>query len=76
MKVHQIYKKDNWNMLKVEVQGRNLIVREISDQWGEDCHNFMSRPEMMEWVERRFPASDFIGREEEHEQLIAAFRAI
>ncbi len=76
MKIHQIYKKDNWNMLNVEVQGRTLIVREISDQWGEDCHTFMSRPAMMDWVERRFPVSDFIGREDEYEQLIAAFRSV
>jgi hypothetical protein len=76
MKTHQIYKKDNWNMLNVEVQGRTIVIREISDQWGEDSHTFLSRPEMMAWVHNRFPESDFIGKEEEYEQLMAAFSEV
>lgn len=76
IKKHLIYKKDKWNMLTVEVQGRNLVVREISDQWGEECHTFMSRPELMEWAQRRFPKTDFVDSEEEYEELFAAFRQI
>lgn len=75
-KKHLIYKKDKWNMMTVEVQGRSLVLREISDQWGEESHTFVSRPEMMEWVERRFPRSRFEGREEEYEQLMNAFREV
>lgn len=33
MKKHVIYKHDKWNMLTVEVQGRHIVLREISDQW-------------------------------------------
>lgn len=76
IKTYQIYKKDKWNMLSVEVNGKSLIVREISDQWGEECHTFLSRPEMMHWVERRFPPGDFVGKEDERESLLTAFRDI
>lgn len=72
----QIYKKDNWNMMTVEINGKSLIVREISDQWGEDCRTFLSRPAMMHWVEERFPKEGFEGNEEEREQIIEAFRQI
>lgn len=75
-KKHVIYKKDNWNMLTVEVHGRQLVLREISDQWGEDCHTFISRPEMMAWVDKRFPKSDFVGNEAEWDAIIAAFREV
>ncbi len=44
IKKHEIYKKDKWNMMTVEVQGRYIVLREISDQWGEETHTFMSRP--------------------------------
>ena len=76
MKKYLIYKKDKWNMLTVEVQGRTLTVREISDQWGEECHTFVSRPEMLDWAERRFQASDYVGNEEEHQQIMQAFKEI
>lgn len=76
MKKHLIYKHDKWNMMTVEVKGRTMTLREISDQWGEECHVFVSRPEMLDWVSRRFPASDFVGREEEYAQLMATFREI
>ncbi|MEB3100260.1 hypothetical protein [Ferviditalea candida] len=75
-KIVQIYKKDKWNMLTVEVQGKTIILREISDQWGEESFSFLSRAEMMEWVARRFPKSDFAGRENEWEQLMDSFRQI
>ncbi|UUZ80014.1 hypothetical protein LJK88_34180 [Paenibacillus sp. P26] len=76
IKKHIIYKKDKWNMLTVEVNGKQLILREISDQWGEDCHTFLSRPEMMHWVEERFKKSDFEGTEEEYESMMEAFRQV
>jgi hypothetical protein len=76
MKKHLIYKTDNWNMLTVEVKGRTLTLREISDQWGEECHTFVSRPEMMNWVNKRFTPTDYVGKEEEYNQIIAAFREI
>ncbi len=39
IKKHQIYKRDKWNMMTVEVNGRELILREISDEWGEETHS-------------------------------------
>jgi hypothetical protein len=76
MSKHLIYKTDKWNMMTVEVVGRTLTLREISDQWGEECHTFVSRPEMMNWVNKRFNADDYIGKEEEYNQIITAFRDI
>ncbi|CAG7650661.1 hypothetical protein ACFQI7_21995 [Paenibacillus allorhizosphaerae] len=76
IKKHIIYKKDKWNMLTVEVNGKQLILREISDQWGEDCHTFLSRPEMMHWVNERFPKQSFEGSEEEYESMMEAFRQV
>jgi hypothetical protein len=76
LKKHLIYKKDKWNMMTVEVNGKNLILREISDQWGEDCHTFMSRPAMMQWVRERFPEEEYADRREEWEAIMNAFKEI
>lgn len=73
---HQIYKKDKWNMLTVEVHGKTLIVREISQEWGEDCHTFLSRPALMHWVENRFPRDRYEGTEEEYNEMMDAFKNI
>lgn len=70
----EIYKKDKWNMMTVEINGKNLILREISDQWGEDCHTFMSRPALMKWAEERFPKGSI--EEAEREQIMEAFRNV
>lgn len=75
-KKHEIYKTDKYNMLTVEVQGKTLIVREISDQWGEDCHTFVSRPEMLHWAQNRFRTSDYAGREEELEAIMTALKNV
>lgn len=75
-KKHTIYKKDKWNMMTVEVQGKKLILREISDQWGEEAHVFLSRPEMMHWANKRFREDHFEGSAEEREQILAAFKNI
>ncbi|RIX54055.1 hypothetical protein D3P08_07325 [Paenibacillus nanensis] len=75
-KKHQIYKTDKYNMLTVEVQGKTLIVREITDQWGEECHTFVSRPQLMHWAENRFREDDFVGREEEREAIMNALREV
>ena len=72
----QIYKRDNWNMMTVEINGKNLIVREISDQWGEDCRTFLSRPHMMNWVEERFAPDSFDGTAEERQAILDAFRKV
>lgn len=76
LKKHTIYKTDRWNMMTVEVNGKQLVLREISDQWGEECHTFLSRPEMMHWVEEKFRKEDFEGNEEEYERIIEAFRQV
>ena len=76
MKKHLIYKSDKWNMMTVEVKGRTLTLREISDQWGEECHVFVSRAEMMNWVNQRFNQADYIGKEQEYNQILTAFKQI
>ena len=76
IKKHLIYKKDKWNMLTVEENGKSLIVREISDQWGEECHTFLSRPELMNWVEKRFPKEDSAYSPDEWNELMETFRKI
>ncbi|MFX3633813.1 MAG: hypothetical protein ACE3L7_26015 [Candidatus Pristimantibacillus sp.] len=75
-KKHEIFKIDKYNMLTVEVQGKTLIVREISDSWGEECFTFVSRPEMMHWAENRFKLKNYEGREEEREAIIRAFKEV
>ncbi|MGF7045808.1 hypothetical protein J2T13_000268 [Paenibacillus sp. DS2015] len=76
IKKHEIYKKDNWNMMTVEVQGKYIVLREISDQWGEDTHTFLSRPALMHWANNRFPKEEFQNNEEEWHQLMAAFKEV
>lgn len=76
IKKHEIYKKDKWNMMTVEVQGRYIVLREISDQWGEETHTFMSRPAMMQWVNNRFPKDDYQGNEDEWRQIMNAFKEV
>jgi len=69
----QIYKKDKWNMINVEVRGREIEVVEISDQWGEDSHIFNSRSELRHWVDDRFASDRFNGSEEERIAIIEEF---
>lgn len=73
---HTVYKHDNYNMLTVEVQGKTLVVREISEQWGETCHKFVSRPEMMHWAEQRFIAADFPDGEDGLRQTMEKLKSI
>ncbi|MFK4344027.1 hypothetical protein ABH897_000520 [Paenibacillus sp. RC73] len=76
MKKHEIYKKDNWNMMTVEVQGRYIVLREISDDWGEEAHTFLSRPALMHWAQNRFPKQSFQDNEEEWQQIMNAFKQV
>ena len=76
IKKHEIYKKDKWNMMTVEVQGKYIILREISDQWGEESHTFLSRPALMQWAQNRFPKEDYTGREEEWHDVMNAFKQV
>jgi hypothetical protein len=76
MKKVEIYKKDKWNMLHAEIQGRKIVVREISDQWGEETQTFLSRAEMMEWVEARYAPGRFDGDEDERRRIIESFKAL
>lgn len=71
-----IYKKDKWNMLNVEVHGTRIVVRVISDQWGEDNFEFLSRPALMHWAEDRFSSVKFDGTEEERQQILEAFKEV
>ncbi|HEY4390921.1 MAG TPA: hypothetical protein VGN02_06195, partial [Paenibacillus sp.] len=65
-----------WNMMTVEVQGKYIILREISDQWGEETHTFLSRPALIKWANDRFPKVDFVDREEEWSEIMAAFKLV
>lgn len=76
IKKHEIYKKDKWNMMTVEVQGKYIVLREISDQWGEETHTFLSRPALMDWVKRRFPKEEYADNEAEWEGIMAAFKQV
>ncbi|WP_152394391.1 hypothetical protein [Paenibacillus guangzhouensis] len=76
IKKHVIYKKDKWNMITVEVQGKYIVLREISDQWGEETHTFLSRPALMNWVNNRFPKSEYMDNLEEWNDMMANFRQV
>lgn len=76
MKKHLIYKKDKWNMLTIEVQGRNIVVRELSTEWGEDCRVFLGRPELLDWANKRFSPDDFAGDQAEYERVMQAIAAV
>lgn len=76
IKKHEIYKKDKWNMMTVEVQGKYIVLREISDQWGEESHTFLSRPALMQWAQNRFPKEEFAGKEEEWYDIMNAFKQV
>ncbi|TBL81277.1 hypothetical protein [Paenibacillus thalictri] len=76
IKKHQIYKIDKWNMMTVEVNGTRFVLREISDQWGEECHEFLSRPALMHWAEERFRKDKYSGTEEEREAILKAFKEV
>ncbi|GIP15404.1 hypothetical protein J40TS1_10460 [Paenibacillus montaniterrae] len=75
-KKHTIYKHDKYNMLTVEEQGKTLVVRKISDQWGEEGFQFVSRAELMDWAGKHFRPGDFIGKEDELEQIMQNLRSI
>lgn len=75
-KKHTIYKHDKWNMLTVEVHGSKMIAREISDQWGEDTHEFLSRPALHSWAESRYSAQSFTGSEEDRQAILEAIRQV
>jgi len=75
-KKHEIYKRDKYNMLTVEVQGKTLVAREISDQWGEECFTFLSRPALIHWAENHYRAEDFVGREDELEAIMTALKEV
>lgn len=72
----QVYKWDKWNMINVEVRGKTIILSDITDQWGEQSHTFLSRAEMMQWVEQRFSPGTYIGDEAERLKIIDAFKQI
>lgn len=76
MKRYEIYKIDKWNMMFVEEIGRRLIVTEISTQWGEETHEFMSRGELERWAVKRFNEIDFQNRKEEAQLYLERIREI
>jgi hypothetical protein len=61
--------------MTIEVQGRKIVLREISDEWGEETHDFLSRPALMQWANDRFPKERF-ETEAEWEEIMNAFREV
>jgi hypothetical protein len=76
IKQHQIYKKDKWNMLNVEVNGTRFIIREISDQWGEESQTVLSRAALQHWAQERFSADRYDGSEEERQAILDAIKQV
>jgi hypothetical protein len=76
MQRHEILKRDKWNMIVADVKGTKIEVREITTEWGEEKHIFHSRPEMLNWVHSHFKPEDFVGNEEEYQQIINNFSQI
>lgn len=76
MEKHEIFKQDKWNMILAEVKGTKIEVREISTEWGEDKHIFHSRPELMNWVHAHFTPDQFVGRENDYEQIVENFKKV
>jgi hypothetical protein len=72
----QIFKRDKWNMINAEVLGAKIVVREISDQWGEESRTFVTRPELMHWAHERFTPERFDGTEEERLAILEAFKEV
>ncbi|MNI40358.1 hypothetical protein D3C73_945790 [compost metagenome] len=62
--------------MTVEVQGKYIVLREISDQWGEECRTFLSRPALMDWVKNRFPKEEFVGKEDEWNEIMQSFKQV
>jgi hypothetical protein len=73
IKKHNIYKRDKWNMMNVEVHGTKIVLTEITDQWGEESYTFMGRPAMKNWAKERFSKERFDGTEEELTAIMQAF---
>jgi hypothetical protein len=71
----EIYKLDKWNMMMVEIIGTKYTVREISTQWGEDTHTFLSRHALLQFAEQRF-AGEFDAGEAERQRILSLFRDI
>lgn len=76
MAKHEIFKQDKWNMILAEVKGTKIEVREISTEWGEDKHIFHSRPELMNWVQNHYKPEEFVGREDDLQQIVENFKKI
>lgn len=76
IKKMDIYKKDKWNMIQAEVHGARIVVRIISDQWGEDNYEFLSRPQLMHWAEETFAEDRFDGTEEERQLILEKFKEV
>jgi hypothetical protein len=73
---HEIFKIDKWNMMKVERQGTRFIVRDISTEWGEECHTFVSRHEVLHYAEQRFAADRCEFEEVERLRILTLFKEI
>lgn len=72
----EIYKKDKWNMMHVDVKGTKIVLTEISEQWGEESHQFIGRSAMWHWVEQRFLEANYEGREQEWRAIMDKFNEI
>jgi hypothetical protein len=63
-------------MINAEVHGSRIVVRIISDQWGEDNFEFLSRPALMQWAEETFAKDRFDGSEEDRLHILEQFKEV
>ncbi|KXG43007.1 hypothetical protein TEPIDINF_000304 [Tepidibacillus infernus] len=76
MDKHQIYKFDKWNQMHVEVQGRQIIVRKISTEWGEETFTFTGRNELLKWAEQYFKFTPLEQTDKEYNYWLDLFKSI
>lgn len=72
----QIYKLDKWNQMHAEIQGRQITVRKISTEWGEETFLFNGRAEILNWAEGYFKNTPLEQTTDEYERWIESFKSI
>ena len=64
-------------MMKVEQIGTKYTVREISTEWGEETHVFLSRHELAHFAQQRFAvATNSLFDETERARILSLFQDI
>ncbi|MDB5085714.1 MAG: hypothetical protein JWN30_2600 [Bacilli bacterium] len=50
----QVYKHDNWNQMNILINGKHIVVSELSSTFGETTYDFFTKSEMMAWAKKHF----------------------